>query len=139
MNAKPTKFDSKRFLRHKEIDRSRLDDEMSEVSGLYGFYAEQAALWSSLVDHTKTQLEVKAAEIAVNLKRNGDEYDTKITDSYINAVIDADESYQKIKTTLNNCKEQKGLFDAAVSTIDKKCMALGSLRATARSELQFTR
>lgn len=127
-------FDSEQFAKDIQINRTDLDNELCTNPANLGYYIEQAALWSAQADLAKTLRDNRAAEIYLDQKDSG----AKVTDGYINATQQLDETYKKYVVALRNAREQLALFEGAVTTLEKKQFSLGSLNANNRSEQDAT-
>jgi hypothetical protein len=124
------KFNTTEFATCIDINRSDLATELSTNPANLAYYIEQAARWSAQVDLAKTLRDNRAAEIYIELKDSG----SKVTDGYISATQQLDETHKKYVTALRNAREQLALYEGAVTALEKKQFSLGALNANVRTE-----
>lgn len=122
-------FNSEKFVEHRTLDGNNLASEMRDISSYLGYYGEQVALWQSVLDNLKVQLEVRAAEVTLELKATGEKVDQ------VKAAVTVDPAYNRLKKAELKAKEQVNLYKIAVDAMDKKGNMASSIGAMKRSEM----
>lgn len=122
-------FNVEKFLQ--DADFSELSEDVAKNASLLAFYGAQEALWRTICDTVKMQVENKAAALEVAIKESGE----KITDSTTKAKVQIDPEYQELKKKQIQALEQQRLYSNAISAIEQKGHMLVAHGNNLRGEL----
>lgn len=131
-------FDSVKYYKDAQINRTNLEDELATITGIIAFYAEQSALWSEATRSFKVLRDNRASELYIGLKHGTIEVPTKVTDGYIDAYQKLDEKYKDYDRKYAKANTQAELFEGAVFNLGRKHDSLRSLNKVSNAEHDAT-
>lgn len=111
-----------------KIDPKALDVEWLEQAGLMLRYTKHAAAMEKARDEAKEALDLKKAQIEMDIRSNPDAYKlAKPTEAGIQSTILLQKEYQDLAAEYNEAKYEFGVAIGAVRAIDQRKTALENL------------
>jgi hypothetical protein len=111
-----------------KIDPDALDVEWLGQPELMRKYAKHAADTKRVLDETKERLDVRKAQIEMDIRRNPDDYKlAKPTEAAIQSTILLQEDYQNLVKEYQEARYENEIAISAVRAIDQKKTALENL------------
>lgn len=126
------KFDLNKSL---DVDKTQINDEMSEQPGHFAWYATLAELAKNKVLHLKTELEQKEAELDQKIRKNWDiDQCGKMTEAGVSAAIKLTPVYQQLTIVYQEALKNQGILQVAKQAFEQRHMMLISIAANMRGE-----
>lgn len=118
------------------INRVKLNTELSEQPGRYAWVATLAELARLQKDEAEADVKKTAAELDMYYRSHGIEGLEKVTETAIGHAIQVDEDYRKILNKAFIARRDYGLLIAAREVLSQRKDMLMSLSANQRLEYQ---
>jgi len=110
------------------IDIDQLEVELLTLPELYSKYALKAAEEKARVDRLKNRLDLKYAELFVDIKQNPEQYGLdKATEATIQATIQKQPDYRRLQKQYLSAKENLETYKVAMQAIEQKKHAIENL------------
>lgn len=98
------------------VDRFNLEKAAEEQSGVYAYWAEQAAEAKRIEEGIEIKLKLRKADADSEIRATGE----KITEAGVTARITKDEQVRTIEDELLNARKNRNVAEAAVRAMDHR-------------------